>query len=310
MSRNQIIALPLALLLIVSTIVAACANAGSEPVARFESDFAAAEPEFEAAVASDTGPTQASIEGSAVQATQQQALIQERLIIRTGNLAVVVADTDESLDQIGRLVEELDGWVVSSDFHQTDGAKAGSLTVRVPAERYDEAVARIKDSAMEVRTESSNSQDVTEEYVDLSARLESLEATADRVRTFLDEARNVEEALAVNQELSRLESDIESLKGRLQYLSQSAAFSTLTIHITPDELSQPIEVAGWQPQGAARTALETLIAALQGIADVVIWLAIFCLPLIIIFGIPGYFLFRFAYRRWQKRRSELTREEE
>jgi acyl-CoA synthetase (NDP forming) len=60
----------------------------------------------------------------------------------------------------------------------------------------------------------------------------------------LDEARNVEEALAVNQELSRLESDIEVIKGRMQYLSQSAAFSTLAIDVTPDELNQPLDVGG------------------------------------------------------------------
>ena len=115
------------------------------------------------------------------------------------------------------------------------------------------------------------------------------------------ETPNTEEALAVNQELSRLEGDIEALKGRINYLSQSAAFSTLTVQLTPDELSQPIEVAGWRPEGVARQAVETLASALQVLGNILIWSVIFCLPLIIIIGIPAYILLRLVYRRWRRR---------
>jgi hypothetical protein len=158
---------------------------------------------------------------------------------------------------------------------------------------------QIKGLAMEVTSETTNSQDVTEEYVDLSARLGNLEATRDRVRAFLEDARNVEEALAVNQELSRLEGEIEAMAGRLQFLSQSAAFSSLTINLTPDILSQPIQIAGWQPQGVAREAIEDLVEALQGLADFLIRLGLFVLPLALILGVPVYLVVRFVrnYRR-------------
>ena len=167
---------------------------------------------------------------------------------------------------------------------------------------------RIKEGALEVRSESTESQDVTEEYVDVEARLANLEATADRVRNFLDVARNVEEALAVNQELSRLEGDIESLKGRRDYLRQSAAFSSLSVYLTPDELSQPIEVAGWRPEGVAKSAIESLITAFQWLGNVAIWAILFCLPLGLLVGIPLFFLIRFFYRR--RRRTQLLDEEE
>jgi hypothetical protein len=161
--------------------------------------------------------------------------------------------------------------------------------------------------AIEVVGESVSSQDVTEEFVDLTARLANLEATANRVRNFLDEAKNVEEALAVNQELSRLESDIESLKGRIQYLSQSAAFSTLTVQLTPDELSKPIEVAGWHPEGAAKTAVEALVSTLQAAADVLIFAGIFCLPLFLLVGLPLILIGRYVYKR--RKRGEEAKEE-
>ena len=94
--------------------------------------------------------------------------------------------------------------------------------------------------------------------MDLQARLENLEATADRVRSFLDQAATVEEALAVNQELSRLEGRSRPIRGAsvpgkprrlLDYYGQP----------TPDELAQPIEVGGWRLGGAAREAVEALL---------------------------------------------------
>ncbi|MCB9420879.1 MAG: DUF4349 domain-containing protein [Ardenticatenaceae bacterium] len=232
------------------------------------------------------------------------AQTQERLIIRTGNLSIVVSDTEATMAQISEIVEANGGWVVSSSLYQySETAKTGDITVRVPSDGYNSALEAIKGMALEVTNESSSGQDVTDEYVDLSSRLANLEATADRVRTFLDESQNVEEALAVNQELSRLEGDIEVIKGRMQYLSQSASFSTISVHLTPDEASQPIEVAGWRPQGVAKNAVEALVDALQGIANFAIWFVIFILPVLLIIGTPIWLVIRFFVRRRRRRKA-------
>ncbi len=110
----------------------------------------------------------------------------------------------------------------------------------------------------------------------------------------------MEDALDVNRELSRLESDIEVIKGRMQYLSQSAAFSTLTVNLIPDEISQPVEIGGWRPEGVAKDAIEALVSALQTLADVAIWAGIFCLPLALLAGVPLFFIGRYVYRRRQR----------
>lgn len=300
----------LAILLLVFPLLSACAFGGEPEMAAPVEDtafFSAAGDESfaESEVASAGEKTAANLDSDFNRTLSQSGEAQERLIIRTGNLDVVVRDTEDSLDQIGQMAEAMGGWVVNSNVFQRGEAKAGTITIRIPAEQFDTVITQVKEAALEVRSESTNSQDVTEEYVDLEARLANLEATADRVRTFLDEARNVEDALAVNQELSRLEGEIESLKGRMTFLSQSAAFSSLTVNLTPDELSQPIEVAGWRPEGVAKSAIESLISAVQGLANVVIWAGIFCLPLGLLVGLPAFILGRFGYRRWRLRR-ELT----
>lgn len=280
-------------------VVAACAS--QQESVLVERDFAG-EAGSTAADASEFAPSEEPVAQSGNVAANMQ-LPSQPLIIRTGNLGIVVENTDETVAAITSLVNGMEGWVVSSNLYKFGEARRGEMTVRVPVAQFDAAMGQIKALALEVNSESSSGQDVTEEYVDLTARLSNLEATAARVRGFLDEARNVEDALAVNQELSRLESEIEQLKGRMNYLSQSASFSTIQVDITPDVLSQPIEIAGWRPQGVAKEALEDLINGLQGLADFLIRFVIAVLPMLLIVGVPLFFIVRAIVRAVRKQRQ-------
>ncbi|GAB4151844.1 MAG: DUF4349 domain-containing protein [Candidatus Promineifilaceae bacterium] len=279
-------------------VVAACA---SQPQSMLvERDFAG-EAGSTATDASEFAPSEPVAQSGNVAANMQ--LPSQPLIIRTGNLSIVVEDTDATVAAITSLVNSMEGWVVSSNLYKYGEARRGEMSVRVPVAQFDAAMEQIKALALEVNSESSSGQDVTEEYVDLTARLSNQEATAARVRGFLDEATDVEDALAVNQELSRLESEIEQIKGRMNYLSQSASFSTIQVDITPDVLSQPIEIAGWRPQGVAKEALEDLINGLQGLADFLIRFVIAVLPMLLIVGAPLFFIVRAIVRAVRKRRQ-------
>jgi hypothetical protein len=107
----------------------------------------------------------------------------------------------------------------------------------------------------------------------------------------------VEEALAVNQELSRLEGEIEVIKGRMQYLSQSAGFSTISINLTPDIAAQPLDPQTWRPGLVERESFETLVNALQGIANFLISTVIVLGPLALLFGLPLWLIVRYVLRR-------------
>lgn len=281
-------------------------TAASAPMEPGEANFADAE--FE--VMEEAAMEQRAFDGDNAgfaPAPSAQTIPTERLIIRSADLSLVVADTEEAMATITGMVEANGGWVVNSNvFQYNEDAKTGSITVRVPSSGFTSALEAMKALAVEVTSESTSGQDVTDEYVDLSLQLENLEATANRVRSFLDEARNVEEALAVNVELSRLEGEIERIKGRVQFLSESATYSTITVNLTPDVLSQPIEVAGWQPRGIAREAIEALISALQGTVSFIIWFGIYILPVGLLYGIPIWLVVRFARRWWRKRKGGTT----
>lgn len=231
----------------------------------------------------------------------------ERLIIRNGSLGVVVSDTEATLDEVSDLVKELGGYVVESNVYQYQEGLQASVTLRVPAESFDVALERIRELATEVRYENVSGQDVTEEYVDLQSRLRYLEATEARLLEFMEEAEDTEAALAVYEQLQRVQADIEHVKGRKQYLEQSAAMATINIEITPDELAQPIQVGGWHPEGTLRDAFQSLVRVLQFLVDAVIVIVVLIVPVLIAIAIPLvalFFLGRAIVRRRRARKLE------
>ncbi|MBP6015090.1 MAG: DUF4349 domain-containing protein [Candidatus Promineofilum sp.] len=233
---------------------------------------------------------------------------QERLIIRTADMSIVATDTEQALAQIAAMADSSSGWVVESSVYQsTDTAKSGYIRIRVPAEGFQSVLDSIAGLAVEVTNLTTSGQDVTEEFVDLSARLGNMEATAARLRQFLADSKNVEEALAVNVELSRVEGEIESLQGRIQFLQQSSDFSSINVNVTPDVLAQPIRVGGWQPSGVAKEAIEALVSMLQVLANAVIWFVLFALPILLVIAIPFVLLIWLIKRlRRRERAAEAT----
>ncbi|MEN8098763.1 MAG: DUF4349 domain-containing protein [Chloroflexota bacterium] len=227
----------------------------------------------------------------------------DQLIIRTANWSVVVSDTLETMEAINNLVVSMNGWVAHSNVWESNGFKRASISVNVPVESLDAFLDTLREMAEDVPTESMSSQNVTEEFVDLQARLDNTEATAERVRSFLDSARTVKDALSVNQELSRLEEQIERLKGRMNYLETSARYSSVNIDIVPSELNRPVTVGKWQPKGTALNAIRALISFLQWLIDRLIYLVILILPVILLVFVPIYVIIRYVNRRRKQRKQ-------
>ncbi|MCH7861583.1 MAG: DUF4349 domain-containing protein, partial [Proteobacteria bacterium] len=228
---------------------------------------------------------------------------QERLIIRSADLALTVDDTQATIDGIGDMAEAMGGFVVnSSTFRSGEGALRGDITVRVPAERFDDALVAIKSGAAQVDRENISGQDVTEEYVDLQARLGSLRIAEQRLLEIMANAQNTSDLLQAEAQLTQRQVEIESIEGRLQFLEQSAALSRITVNLTPSILSQPLEV-NWQPLRTARRAIDSLGRGLTGIVDVAIFFVVAVIPrlaLVALLLVPFYFGGRALWRRRQR----------
>jgi hypothetical protein len=216
-----------------------------------------------------------------------------RMIIYNGNLDMVVKDTTQTQEAIVALIEGMDGYVVNvSSYAYGGGLMNVSLTVRVPAASFNAAMAGIRDLAMEIRSENVSSEDVTQEYVDLESRLRALEVKATRLEELMDKAEDTEAVLAVYRELAATQQEIEQTKGRMQFLERSSAMATIDIQLVPDEISKPVEVAGWRPEGTIKNAIEALIKTFQWLVDVLMWLVIYVLPVLVFVLLVLFVVFR------------------
>lgn len=243
----------------------------------------------------------------------------ERLVIQNADLSVVVPDPAASMDRISALADEMGGFVVTANLYTQQlesGAEVprANITIRVPAERLSEALEQIRqESDQAPLSESINSQDVTIEYTDLQSRLRNLEQAEEQLREIMDGATRTEDVLSVYNELVRVREEIEVIKGRMQYLEQSAALSAISAQLIANEAVQPLTIGRWQPGGVAKQAVQALINAFKYIITAAIWVLILVLPvlllLFVIFVLPVYLVVR-VWRRRRKARAQSTQSAE
>ncbi|MDD4924790.1 MAG: DUF4349 domain-containing protein [Dehalococcoidales bacterium] len=160
----------------------------------------------------------------------------QRMIVRTGNMTLVVSDIPSTLDSIAKLAEDSKGYVISSNKWKSDGRLVGTISIRVPTGEFDNAMAALRSMADEVTSENTSAQDVTEEYIDLSAKLKNLVATEAQLLEIMKKAVNVEDILAVQKQLTSTRDEIERTKGRMQYLEQTSSTSLITVQLTQSKL--------------------------------------------------------------------------
>jgi hypothetical protein len=221
-----------------------------------------------------------------------QVAVVDRKIVKNAEVSVLVEDSDTAIDRLTQVVSDVGGYIVSSRvWYQphVDGEnyKYASVTLGVPVDQFEVAMRRVRSLGLKVLNENASGEDVTDQFVDLQSRLTNLEATQARIQSFLEEAKSVDEALRINQELAQIEAQIEEVKGRMNYLSDRSAFSTITVSISPElpEIVTPIPTATptpkpWTPADTLDDATKTLVKSYQGIIEFGIWLTVAVLPVV------------------------------
>ncbi len=240
---------------------------------------------------------------------------QERLVIENADLAIVVKDPKARMEEISNLAREYGGFVVSSNLYQSYSSMGqevpeASIVIRVPSEKLDEALTRIKKGAVDVTYENRSGQDVTSQYVDLQAQLKAKQAAEAQLLEIMDQAVRAEDVLAIYLQVQTVQTQIEQLKGQIKYLEESAALSAISVRLVAEEGTQPIEVGPWTLEGTAKDAIQDLIRFFQGFVEFLTRFVLFTLPALILIAIPLYLVFlggRAVYRRFRK--SQVTVEE-
>ena len=244
---------------------------------------------------------------------------QERLVIKNADLAIVVKDPATRMKEISDLAVEMGGFVVSSNLYQSYygpnsiEVPEATITIRVPSERLDEALKKIKEGSSDVQYENISGQDVTSQYVDLQSQLKAKQAAEKKLLEILNGADKTEDVLAVYTQLQIIQSEIEVLKGQIKYYKESADLSAVSVRLIAEETVQPVEIGGWKLQGTANDAIQDLIYFTQGFTQFLIRLVLSVLPAMILIAIPIYGAFiggRAIFRRFGKSKVKVEEKEE
>jgi hypothetical protein len=199
------------------------------------------------------------------------------MIIKDANLILTVRDVDQALRLVTQLSADNGGYLISTETWVEDEQKYASLNMAVPSARFETTLNHLRQLAVKVEHETTSGQDVTAEYTDLRSQLTNLQATAARVRAFLDEAQTVEESLHINAELSRLEGDIERIQGQMRYYEGRSAFSTVTLSLRP-EATLAAAPPAWNPAETIQRASTGAVELAQVAVDATIWLTFIAGP--------------------------------
>ena len=212
----------------------------------------------------------------------------------SGSLSLEVQSLDEAVIGVQRLVTAYKGWITQSNL-ETAGRPYANITLLVPKSSFYELLEKIKEIASVVKSENVNSNDVTEEYIDVTARLDVMKETGSRFLSLLSDTDNIEEIILLEKELMRLRGEIDSLEGRVSYLTKATDNSFLYLHMI-EETS--ITGSKWDPWNSFAGSIRNLISFSKHTADFLISLVVFLPVILVLVG-----AFALAYRGLQRFRT-------
>lgn len=221
----------------------------------------------------------------------------QAMIVYSGTLDLEINDLRAAVDQADQLVAGLGGHVASSDTTTKDDVDYATVTYRIPAENWDEALAGLRAVGATVLNETTKSEDVTGQVVDLDARIANAKASETALQGIMDRATSIQDVLEVQRELTSVRGDIESMTAQRDQLANRATLATLAVTFET-AVTQTQAVSGsWDLGQQIDDALSTLVRVGQGLVTVGVWLLIVVLPIavpvLIVLGLAVW-----LRRRW------------
>ncbi|WP_396612546.1 DUF4349 domain-containing protein [Haloferax sp. S1W] len=212
----------------------------------------------------------------------QLAQLQNRKIIKTGQVRLTVDEFNTSRDALESTAESYGGFVSDSrervNRRGGETYRSGELVVRVPSENFSAFISEVKTHG-QVEHVETNSQDVTDQLVDIEARLDNLRAQRDRLRDLYESANTTEDVLAVEERLTEVQTEIERLEAKQASLENRVALSTVRISLS----EEPPSPAQWYDVPVLQAFFESVDGVFVTLRAMVVALA-YVLPYLVVFG--------------------------
>jgi hypothetical protein len=159
-------------------------------------------------------------------------------IVKTGSIALIVSDGKVStvITKITGLAKGAGGYIADSKSQEYGDDPASTVTMRVPVNAFETVVQKVRDQVKngvgKVDSSSTSGQDVTAQYADVNAQIQSLTAARERFLSILSRANSIGEILSVQQRVDSVQQQIDSLRGRLRVLKDQTSYGTLTVTVS------------------------------------------------------------------------------
>ncbi len=274
-NKYSVVLLLLIISLLFSTSLTGCASS-SYLETRQEATSNQAAPEYSGLSDSSVGNEAAKTTSPDYNEMAQSVPDHERKVIQNAGMVLAVSDASQAMDQIVKIGQDNQGYTVSSNFSRGDDWVRGEVNIKVPSARLSSVMDEIA-ALGEIKDKNITTQDVTEEYYDSQARLTVLKKKEERLLILYDQAKTIEEIVAVENELTRVRSDIEVLQGRLKYLENATSYSSISV-----SLSQVAPGTVEVPEGVWAKAMQAFINSANGVVNF----------------LSGFFIFLIAFIPW------------
>lgn len=217
----------------------------------------------------------------------------ERQIIYTANLTLKVEDAAAAQEKVTALAKQAGGFVsgVTSTVSEV-GQNEVNITIRVPAKEFDSALDSLRSLGKKI-SEQISTEEVTEEFVDLMARLRNLRREEERLAALMRRSGKLSDILAVEKELARVQGSMEEAQGRLRYLQDRVALSTITIRLTERGEAAVAPAGPFDVRFYLLSAVRSLLILLKGVAIVLIFVIIVGAP----FWVIGLVYWKLRHRK-------------
>jgi len=283
--------------------------------AAVEPDFRAVEESYEEAPATapEAVPDEDVDDSAARRRGEVEAAEGRRYIIRNARLTLEIQDIDEAVEQIQAETDRMEGYVSALDIHTiSEDRRSGNITLRIPEERFDQAMETIKQLGR-ILNEQFDTDDVTRQYIDMEARIANLEVQEQRMRELLEQADNVEDVLKVENELSRIRGELESMQGDFKYLQERVRYSTIHVSLRErDPRTQAVADGGGSWEQLGNLLILNTNRLVQGVSGFFIWF-VGSLPILIPLGglaFGGWKLIALRRERKRKKREQQKHEQQ
>lgn len=260
------------LLLLVALFTAACSGSTASPTASAAGGFAVGPVP---APAADAAKREAGNGATTPQNGIPSLVSADRNLILTANISFRSQDPWATADKVRAISSGFGGDVLALSQTGAGEQRSAVVTIRVPSSRFDDALAQLKQLDGEVLTSNVDAKDVTDQFVDLQARLGAKKAEEQQYLTLLARANTVDEVLKVQGALASTRMQIEQLQAQVNSIKTRTDYSTITMSISPLVTVPGPQVGTWDPARTFAQAIAALTSLFRVIGDAAIWLLVF-----------------------------------